>query len=314
MNREKALRVKNALSQEILFRPGNIIKTAMIPEGWDVGRVVEEEEPVNGVGLIYQKGTYGIKIFLEKKIKINTDVIAEYFGVLSHEIKIECIGRIEFFFNTTARHRPAFPGVSIGHPSITAGTFGCLVEDDSGIYILSNNHVLANLNRACRGDPILQPGPADGGKMEDQIAELTDYVPIDVQGINYVDAAIAQPLDYSDVLPDIPFIGKVNGITHALIGKRVAKYGRSTGFSVGKITARNVDIKVMFNGVPVWFSDQIEIRARGEIFSAPGDSGALVVEYDTRRAVGVLFAGTGRGVSFANPISEVLTTLGVNIL
>ena len=55
-------------------------------------------------------------------------------------------------------------GVSVGHPSITAGTLGCLVQDAARRhrYILSNNHVLANCNSAALGASILQPGPADG--------------------------------------------------------------------------------------------------------------------------------------------------------
>ncbi|MGD2179226.1 MAG: hypothetical protein PVG71_15550, partial [Anaerolineae bacterium] len=64
----------------------------------------------------------------------------------------------------TDRWRPVVPpGVSIGHYKITAGTFGCLVCRGEELFILSNNHVLANANDCDEWDPILQPGPADGG-------------------------------------------------------------------------------------------------------------------------------------------------------
>jgi len=83
----------------------------------------------------------------------------------------------------TGRFRPAPGGVSIGHVNITAGTLGCLVKKDGTIYILSNNHVLANSNEASIGDSILQPGPHDGGQHpQDQIAELSDFVPITFEG------------------------------------------------------------------------------------------------------------------------------------
>ena len=50
---------------------------------------------------------------------------------------------------TKDRWRPTIPpGVSIGHSAVTAGTFGCLVRRGSEIFILSNNHVLANVNNA----------------------------------------------------------------------------------------------------------------------------------------------------------------------
>ena len=82
----------------------------------------------------------------------------------------------------TNKERPAPGGVSIGHYKITAGTLGSLVRDKNTgqVLILSNNHVLANSNDATLGDPILQPGPIDGGKLgRDEIGTLKDYIPID---------------------------------------------------------------------------------------------------------------------------------------
>src|SRR6266581_984976 len=73
-------------------------------------------------------------------------------------------GRIMAFSDPTKRQRPAPPGFSVGHPAITAGTIGARVRDAVGrVYILSNNHVLANSNGATIGDPEYQPGPFDGG-------------------------------------------------------------------------------------------------------------------------------------------------------
>jgi hypothetical protein len=59
------------------------------------------------------------------------------------------------------RRRPLEAGLSLGHFSITAGTFGFVVEDDDAFYVLSNNHVLANVNVGQPGDPVVQPGPDD---------------------------------------------------------------------------------------------------------------------------------------------------------
>ena len=88
-------------------------------------------------------------------------------------------GRLRAFQSRTDRHRPAPGGVSIGHRDITAGTLGCLVKRGGETFILSNNHVLANSNDAQRGDPMLQPGPIDGGQLaSDHIANLEDFVPI----------------------------------------------------------------------------------------------------------------------------------------
>ncbi|MDT7864854.1 MAG: hypothetical protein RQ922_03120 [Thermoproteota archaeon] len=71
--------------------------------------------------------------------------------------------------------RPVPHGYRIGHISITAGALGCLVRDrvTKEILILSNNHVMANFNNASIGEPIVQPGPYDGGKHPaDTIATL----------------------------------------------------------------------------------------------------------------------------------------------
>jgi len=80
----------------------------------------------------------------------------------------------------TLRQRPAPLGYSVGHFAITAGSIGARVVDGNGnVYILSNNHVLANSNGASIGDAIYQPGPYDGGTAADQIASLYAYKPID---------------------------------------------------------------------------------------------------------------------------------------
>jgi hypothetical protein len=76
------------------------------------------------------------------------------------------------------RHRPAVPGISCGYTDVTAGTFGCLVRRGEDLYLLINNHVLANTNQGARGDIILQPGLYDGGTLDDQIAVLEQWAPI----------------------------------------------------------------------------------------------------------------------------------------
>ncbi len=78
------------------------------------------------------------------------------------------------------RFRPSIPsGVSIGHHRITAGTLGTIVHDKrtGEMFVLSNNHVLANSNDAMIGDAVLQPGPLDGGKdPADVVARLERFV------------------------------------------------------------------------------------------------------------------------------------------
>ena len=99
----------------------------------------------------------------------------------------------------TARERPAPQGVSVAHVAVTAGTIGAVVTDnsDGSMCILSNNHVLANVNAASIGDTIVQPGPFDGGSSPgDDIATLKNFAMLAPSG-NTVDCAIGQVL-FSD--------------------------------------------------------------------------------------------------------------------
>jgi hypothetical protein len=254
-------------------------------------------------------------------------------------------GRLRAFQSRTDRHRPAPGGVSIGHRDITAGTLGCLVKKGGETFILSNNHVLANSNDAQRGDPILQPGPIDGGQLaSDHIADLEDFVPIRFSqpeppsecptaraviaflnavcvGIgsktryqivrlqaedNLVDAAIARPLNASDVKDEILEIGSIVGVAEADLGTAVKKSGRTTGLTTGEILQVDVTADVSYGpGQTARFTDQLLAGA----MSQGGDSGSAVLD-DQNRLVGLLFAGSDT-TTIINRIQNVFEALGV---
>jgi hypothetical protein len=217
----------------------------------------------------------------------------------------------------TARIRPAKPGYSIGHYKITAGTFGCLVRDTCGscrIYILSNNHVLANSNAAASGDPILQPGRVDGGSYpKDLIARLARFIPIrfnDPDKYNLVDAAIASPLDQRDVIASIVGLGIPTGSVEAKLGMPVQKSGRTTQTTSGKVIGIDATIAVGYGTAGVaYFRNQILTTN----MSQGGDSGSLLLDSDSGAATGLLFAGSSQ-VTVHNAISNVLMALGVELV
>jgi hypothetical protein len=100
-------------------------------------------------------------------------------GVVTDVVEV---GYLRAFASPRDRYRPDIPsGVSLGHYKITAGTLGTMVTDrqTGERLILSNNHVMANSNDASVGDPILQPGPADGGQNpSDIVARLERFIRI----------------------------------------------------------------------------------------------------------------------------------------
>jgi hypothetical protein len=213
----------------------------------------------------------------------------------------------------TGRYRPAPGGSSVGHPGITAGTLGCLVVLVSGkLCLLSNNHVLANANEATRGDPILQPGPADGGlHPRDQIGVLEDFVPLRFDGDNAVDAAVALT---SFTLAAPTFQGGFRlGLTpvEGAVHLTVRKVGRTTDGTLGDIVGLSADIRVRYGTRFALFTDQLQIRGRNEVFSRGGDSGALILSAGSFQPVGLLFAG-GNLDTFANPITAVIRALGIS--
>lgn len=207
------------------------------------------------------------------------------------ETDVVQVGEIMALQDRRSNHRPAPGGVSIGHYLITAGTLGCLVKviDKTEWHILSNNHILANSNVAEIGDPIYQRAPADGGTEADKIAELKAFKPIKFGGAyNYVDCAIALPLDQSYVSREILEIGVPTGYAEAGLGDRLKKSGRTTGLSESTVQQVRAVVQVAYpNGQMAYFQDQI---LTGNM-SAGGDSGSVVLDMQGR-LVGLLFAGS----------------------
>ena len=259
------------------------------------------------------------------------------------------VGDVRALQARTDRWRPAPGGVSIGHYRITAGTLGAVVRDrDTGErLILSNNHVMANSNDASIGDPILQPGPTDGGTTSsDVIANLLRFCPIQFsqepgtcsiassfaelgntiaallgskhrvqtlranpQAANLVDCTVARPVNDGDVLDEILEVGTVAGTLDAALGMAVRKSGRTTGFTTGEIIVLDATVSVSYGvGRTASFENQI---VTGPI-SQGGDSGSLVVAGNELKAVGLLFAGSDQS-TILNPIQAVLDCLNITI-
>jgi hypothetical protein len=259
-----------------------------------------------------------IKVYVEKKLPQTKLPAEEIVAETVDEIKtdVQEVGLIEAL-SYTSRIRPAKSGYSIGHYKITAGTFGCLVRDTCypcRIHILSNNHVLANSNVANIGDPILQPGRVDGGTYPaDMIARLSRFIPIRFNNpafYNLVDAAIALPTDYRNVIASVVALGIPKGTVEAILGMTVVKSGRTTQTTAGKVTGVDVTVAVGYGGGRVaHFRNQI-ITSN---MSQGGDSGSLLMSRADQKATGLLFAGSSK-VTVHNNIANVLIALGVEIV
>ncbi len=329
----KAVSSLRQKAQKEMFKKANVI-------GVGVGQKETEGKEINELSL---------KVLVQEKMAVSAlsskDLIPKQINGIHTDVVQ--VGKVYAFQNPKNRYRPAMPGVSIGHYAITAGTFGAVVRDTSTNkrLILSNNHVLANSNNAGKGDSILQPGRADGGKdPQDRIADLERFVKIKWKGggdddddkcpiaaffesllnaiasmsgsstrlkqvkntgPNLVDAAVAEPVNDNIIEDTILKIGDVQGTVQAAVGMAVKKSGRTTGYTEGRISTLDATIEVGYGSNVAVFEQQILTND----MSDPGDSGSLVLD-EQNRAVGLLFAGSS-SVTVINPIDAVLSSLNI---
>jgi hypothetical protein len=226
-----------------------------------------------------------------------------------------------------------------------SGTLGGLVSRGGSFFVLSNNHVLDKSDTGTPGENISQPGLVDSNcSPAKTVATLTQAAALKPTSItttgacagqpapcgpapSNVDAAIAQiAAGQVDTAGNILDLGAVSGAgisaappssTLALPGnvlsanEGVAKSGRRTGLTCSSLQSVSTTVSVQYDGscggttaFTATFASQIIIN--GGSFSAPGDSGSLVVTSDTARPVGLLYGGNSTSSS-ANPIQDVIT-------
>lgn len=292
------------------------------------------------------KGQYRLAIRVQRQALMASDMVEHLVERAKGEADVRMIGRLDKRGARAAlavpvasasaipwyrkNTRPLLIGASIAHVRVTAGTTGAFVQRGKAVYVLSNNHVLANEDDAKAGDWALQRAPYDGGKdPRERVARLRYWIRFKRNRSNHVDAALAR------IEPGIAYDanllrGLVGGANRRLAGLGpelvdagdiVYKVGRTTGATKGRVTAFDLDnVVVSYDLGNLRFDDQIEIEGTGRRpFSDGGDSGSLIVDGDMR-AVGLLFAGgdtggtNGLGLTYANPIHRVLGDLRCTLL
>lgn len=292
-----------------------------------------------GVGTKFVDGketqTQCVRFYVASKIHKNALTAKELLPAEIDGIPTDVIVTGRFRMLSTAsdnklKRRPIRPGTSVGFKIpppkdnfVMAGTFGAVVSKGGKRFILSNNHVLAENGVVALGAAIFQPGLLDGGNVAtDQVAKLTRFIEVKGTGMNKVDCAIAEILPGIGVNPrHMPSVGKLNSTTPipAANNMLVMKTGRTTGHTRGKIIDTAADVNVGFNDkngndIVGTFADQIIIVGTPSPggFSAGGDSGSLIVDRSSKRATGLLFAGSDTH-TVANHIADVLAALGVTL-
>lgn len=210
-------------------------------------------------------------------------------------------------------------GDSIGFGSHggETGTAGCVLSDVSGReYLLSCNHVIANLNRGRRkSDEVWQPGPHDGGTSSNRIGILSDFEDIVFGGThpNYMDAAIAAVDPAVTLSRSIGGIGIVGGTDPSpKLNMTVKKFGKQTKLTAGDFVFDRMSLILKYASGDALFVEQHGIvEGGGGVFASAGDSGSLIVN-GSNEAFGLLFCIASTGdVAVANPIGGILTRFGL---
>jgi hypothetical protein len=218
------------------------------------------------------------------------------------------------------------------------GTLGALVADhNSNLFILSNNHVLAESDQARPGDTVVQPALVDlncNPQAGRTVGSLRYVVPLQSTQSN-VDAALAAAtpaVDASGAIlqlgpsingvlsPAAPAAGTGEPLTAGLLNQlRVVKSGRTTGLTCSTVNTVDLSVQVDYyydcaETKPYYTKTYVnQIGMPGASFADSGDSGALVLDAGNAQPVGLFFASgaddSNHGFSVANPIQDVLNEL-----
>jgi hypothetical protein len=219
------------------------------------------------------------------------------------------------------------------------GTLGALVSDrDNNLFILSNNHVLAESDQARAGDTVVHPALVDlecNPQSGRTVGSLRTVVPLQSSQTN-VDAALAAATPSVDSTGAILQLGpSVNGVlsaaapaagtgeplTASLLNQlRVVKSGRTTGLTCSTVNTVNLSVQVDYyydcaETHPYYTKTYVnQIGMPGASFADSGDSGSLVLDAANAQPIGLFFASgaddSNHGFSVANPIQDVLSELG----
>lgn len=320
------------LKQSLIVSAVRAVEGAAGPRHFGVAASRRSSAPIRrgaiALGASLKRGAdFSLAVRVQQQGLEKSDLVENIRTKARGEVDVRYVGRVSK--RATPWHqrqnRPLLIGGCIGHFKITAGTLGCFVRTVAGkVMILSNNHVLANENAARKGDAILQPGPDDGGsKPGSVVAKLHAFITLKRRGTNLLDCAVAILEDGLSFDPrTLRGLGKLSGTAELTPDSiRVAKVGRTTGKTRGRITAFELDnLVVSYDIGNLRFDNQIEIEGSGDrSFSDGGDSGSVIVNPDGK-AVALLFAGSeeggrnGKGLTYATPLHAVLSTLGVTLV
>jgi hypothetical protein len=259
-----------------------------------------------------------LRVFVSKKLPLSqlapADVLPREIDGVPIDVAEGRMRELSVPADHQVRHAETKCGISIGN-QITggSGTLGATVFDGlSGQQlILSNWHVLCGRLDCEPGEPILQPGTGggDGGTPADLFARVLRF-----RFDAFVDAAVAVLTGHRFCSEEMLGLGHMSPrLGSPTLGLEVAKSGRTTAVTRGRIVDVSVEIDVEFKSIGVrTMKDQLSIESdSGGVVVLPGDSGSVWVD-SAQRAVALTFAGNDPGTRCtATAMPTVVAALGI---
>lgn len=284
----------------------------------------EDRIPNMGIGITCSDSAedYKLAIRLESAEDLEKPEIARILSLSHGEVDIQVTGPISPLTPETAEdiRSDQQKVLRIGGTVSVAGSFGMGTlgvfvrqKGKNELCILSNNHVIANENRAAIGSAIYHLA----GYRKETIGRLVDFTPLSTRGRNEVDAAVARldnayAVDTDGLTGGGRFTGLAN--TACRVGMSASKIGITSGRTFGTVNAVEMDFNMNYDMGRVYLVNQIEINGHRHPFSRPGDSGSMVMDRNNN-AIGLNFASTRvRNYAYCNPIEAVLRKLNIELV
>lgn len=290
--------------------------------GIDVGYKYTDGQKTDGIVIrihvkekIDESNLEAVEIFPKQIDGVPTDVIQAVYQPQLHVL--------EAAFERQTRRDAISPGISISHPKVSAGTFGAVVYDKvtDRPCILSNWHVLVGSADAAPGDPILQPGSADGGRLHrDEIGHLERSI-LHREGdaaIALLDSASGRTLLSAQYETGVV----LQSARMCQVGEILEKSGRTTGVTQARVDgAGSYKINYSVGEKEIDGFKLVSVRDNNpadEEISSGGDSGSVWYDPVTKQGVGLHFGGETSPIptsehAIACHLPKVLTALNVSL-
>lgn len=207
----------------------------------------------------------------------------------------------------------------IGTTNERWGTLGWFVtlegREDEGPHALTCAHVIARSGAESLDDLVVVP-PAPDAELptHEVVGTVSSVAPVAPPWRHSsVDAATIRPNAGVEIDLNVGSRGPVRDVLDLTQEEVVVvKHGGTTDMTLGATTAQllPVPLRDPLTGALSVYVDQIEIECTDPSgrFSAPGDSGSLVVEPRSHAGVGMLVGGSGE-YSYVTPLRKVLSAL-----